>query len=27
MKYDDEGKLWEQVRYETLGCKENNEWD
>ena len=27
MKYDDEGKLWEQVRYETLGCKENNEWN
>ena len=23
MKYDEEGKLWEQVRYETLGCKEN----
>ena len=22
MKYDEEGKLWEQVRYETLGCKE-----
>ncbi len=23
MKYDEEGKLWEQVRYETLGCVEN----
>jgi len=22
MKYDEEGKLWEQVRYETLGCQE-----
>ena len=22
MKYDEEGKLWEQVRYETLGCIE-----
>ena len=22
MKYDEEGKLWEQVRYETLGCRE-----
>ena len=22
MKYDEEGKLWERVRYETLGCRE-----
>ena len=22
MKYDEEVKLWKQVRYETLGCKE-----
>ena len=20
MKYDDEGKLWKQIRYETRGC-------
>ena len=22
MKYDDEGKLWTQIKYETLGCVE-----
>ena len=24
MRYDEEGKLWKQVRYETLGCGGND---
>ena len=23
MKYDEDGKLWKQIRYETFGCLEN----
>ena len=26
LKYNEEGKLWKQIRYETLGCKEADGW-
>ena len=25
LKYDEENHRWKQIKYETLGCRENNE--
>ena len=25
LKYDEENHKWKQIKYETLGCRENNE--
>ena len=26
MKYEEEEKVWKQIKYETLGCVENTDW-